>query len=188
MSRRLLIAAVAPIMGVALIAPAAASADPGPGSDGRATPAPGDSPMTTPAPTSAPVTTPPPAPPATDTATVCKNLGTTLKSGWPAFQSTLQQAKTQLGQRNLGGAQSSVKQAGQQLQALGGQVKQDGSQATDATLKNTTTQLGDQLNSLGGSLNSLTKLNGFNPGTLAPLSKQLSTTCKGELAGVPLPG
>jgi hypothetical protein len=176
MTRRLLIAVVAPIMGAALIAPAAASADP-------TTPAPGGS-----TPTPAPVTTPPAAPPATDTGTVCKNLGTTLKGGWPAFQATLQQAKTQVGQRDLGAAQASVKQAGQQLQALGGQVKQDGSQATDATLKNTTAEMGDQLTNLGGSLNSLTKLNGFNPGRLAPLSKQLSTTCKGELSGVPLPG
>jgi len=179
MTRRLLIAAVAPIVGAALIAPAAASAN-------STTPAPGGS-TPTPA-TSAPVTTPPAAPPATDTGTVCKNLGTTLKGGWPAVQATLQQAKTQVGQRDLGAAQASVKQAGQQLQALGGQVKQDGSQATDATLKNTTNELGDQLTNLGGSLNSLTKLNGFNPGRLAPLSKQLSTTCKGELSGVPLPG
>jgi len=179
MTRRLLIAAVAPIMSAALIAPAAASAN-------STTPAPGGS-TPTPA-TSAPVTTPPAAPPATDTGTVCKNLGTTLKGGWPAVQATLQQAKTQVGQRDLGAAQASVKQAAQQLQALGGQVKQDGSQATDATLKHTTTELGDQLTNLGGSLNSLTKLNGFNPGRLAPLSKQLSTTCKGELSGVPLPG
>jgi hypothetical protein len=173
MSRRLLLVA-APILAAALIAPGTALAD-------QTTPAP------TPSPTGA-VTTSPPPPPATDTATVCKNLGTTFKGGWPAFQATLQQAKTQLGQRDLGAAQSSAKQAGQQLQALGAQVKQDGSQATDANLKNTTTSMGDQLNSLGASLNSLTKVSGFNPGQLAPLSKQLSSTCKGELAGVPLPG
>jgi len=174
MSRRLLIAAVAPILGAGLVVPAAAFADP-----------------TTPAPSpggSAPVTTPPAAPPATDTATVCKNLGTTFKGGWPPIQATLQQAKNQVGQRDFGAAQASVKQAGQQLQGLGARVKQDGSQAGDATLKNTTASMGDQLNSLGGSLSSLTKLNGFDPGKLAPLSKQLSSTCKGELAGVPLPG
>jgi hypothetical protein len=176
MSRRLLIAAVAPVLGVGLIAPTAAFAE-------RTTPTPSPSPNG-----SAPVTTPPAAPPAKDTTTVCKNLGSTLKGGWPAVQSTLEQAKTQLGQRDLGAAQSSVKQAGQQLQALGAQVKQDGSQADDANLKNTTASMGDQLNGLGGSLSSLTKLNGFNPGKLAPLSKQLSSTCKGELAGVPLPG
>jgi hypothetical protein len=173
MSRRLLIVA-ASTLGAVLIAPAAALADP-------TTPAP------SPSPTGAMTTSPPP-PPATDTATVCKNLGTTFKGGWPAFEATLQQAKNQLKQRDLGAAQSSVKQAGQQLQAMGAQVKQDGSQATDATLKNTTSSMGDQLNSLGASLNSLTKANGFNPGQLTPLSKQLSTTCKGELAGVPLPG
>jgi len=44
------------------------------------------------------------------------------------------------------------------------------------------------LTSLGGSLDSLTSLKSFNPAKLAPLSKQLASTCKGDLAGVPLPG
>jgi small-conductance mechanosensitive channel len=134
------------------------------------------------------MTTPPAPPPATDTPTVCKNVGTTLKGGWPPFQATLEQAKTQLSQRNLNGTEASLKQGGQQLNALGAQVKQDGSQASDANLKNTVTTLGTQLTSLGGSLNSLSSLKSFNPGQLAPTSKQLSSICKGNLAGVPLPG
>jgi hypothetical protein len=176
MSRRLLLLAV-PVLGAALIAPAAAYADP-------TTPAPGGTATT------APVTTSPPPSPATDTATVCKNVGTTLKGGWPPFQATLQQAKDDVSHRNLGAAQNTVKQAGQQLQALGTQIMQDGSQASDSTLKNTTASLGDELNTLGGKLGSggLAGLKSFNPGKVAPLSKQLSSTCKGELAGVPLPG
>jgi hypothetical protein len=128
------------------------------------------------------------APPATDTPSVCKNVGATLKGGWPAFQATLQQAKTDLAHRNLSGAQSSLKQAGQQLQALGAEVAQDGSQAGDASLQSTITSLGNELKTLGGSLTSVTALKSFNPGQLAPLSKQLAASCKGQLSGVPLPG
>jgi hypothetical protein len=134
------------------------------------------------------VTTSPPPSPAHDTATVCKNIATTLKSGWPAFEATLQQAKTQVAQGNLGAAQNTATQAGQQLRALGAQVKLDGSQANDTTLKNTTTTMGDQLNSLGGSLSSVTAFKSFNAGNVGPTSKQLASTCKGELSGVPLPG
>jgi hypothetical protein len=170
--RRILVAAFAPVLGAALIAPSVASAQSTP------TPTPGGSAMTT----------PPAAPPATDSPTVCKNVGSTLKGSWPAFQATLQQAKTDLAHRNLSGAQAALKQAGQQLQALGSQVTQDGSQAADANLKNTITMMGSQLTSLGGSLTSVTALKSFNPGKLAPTSKQLSSVCKGQLSGVPLPG
>jgi hypothetical protein len=182
MSRRLLIATVAPLLGAALIAPAAASAQP--------TPTPTGSPTMTTSPGSGSpgMTTPPAAPPATDTPTVCKNVASTFKGGWPPIEATLQQAKTQALKHQLSAAQSSVKQAGQQLQALGAQVKQDGSQATDANLKNTLTSMGDQLTSLGASTNSVTSLKSFNPGKLTPLSKQLATQCKGQLSGVPLPG
>jgi hypothetical protein len=174
MSRRLLIAAVTSVVGAALIAPAAASAQPTPTPTGGAT--------------SPAMTTPPAAPPATDSPTVCKNVGSTLKAGWPAVEASLQQAKTDVAHRQLGAAQTSVKQAGQQLQALGAQVTQDGSQATNANLKNTVTSLGQHLSSLGASTNSVTGLKSFNPGTLAPLSKQLASECKGQLSGVPLPG
>src|SRR5262245_1642955 len=106
MSRRLLIATIAPLLGAALIAPAAASADPGtPTPNGTATGTPNGS-------ATAAITTPPAAPPATDSPTVCKNLAATLKGGWPAFQTTLQQAKTKLGQRDLNGTQASLKQGG----------------------------------------------------------------------------
>jgi hypothetical protein len=134
------------------------------------------------------LTTPPAAPPATDSPTVCKNIGSTFKGGWPPIEATLQQAKTQVGQGNLTGAQASVQQAGQQLRALGAQVKQDGSQAQDANVKNTINTMAQKLDTLGASVNSLNGLKSFNPGTLAPTSKQLASACKGALNGVPLPG
>jgi hypothetical protein len=178
MSRRLLIAVVAPVLGAALIAPAAASAQPTPTPTGPESPG-----MTT----SPGMMTPPAPPPATDTTSVCKNVRATLNAGWPAFQASLNQAKNQLSQRNLNGTEASLKQAGQQLQAMGAQVKQQGSQANDAKLKSTVTALGTEMTSLGASLNSLNSLKSFNPSRLTPLSHQLASTCKGEHSGAPHP-
>jgi hypothetical protein len=178
MSRRLLIAVVAPVLGAALIAPAAASAQPTPTPTGPESPG-----MTT----SPQMTTPPAPPPATDTTSVCKNVQTTLNAGWPAFEASLSQARNQLSQRDLNGTQASLKQAGQQLQAMGAQVKHDGSQASDANLKSTVTALGAEMASLGTSLNSLSSLKSFDPHKLTPLSKQLASTCKGQHSGAPQP-
>jgi hypothetical protein len=118
-----------------------------------------------------------------NTAAVCTATGKTVSNGLKGFVADMQKARSEATSGDLTGAQTSVKQGGEKLTAIGVQLRKDAAGADSQQLKTAVTDLAAEFGNLGGALKDLTSFQGFNTAKLQRLANHL-----GDLCGVPASG